>query len=71
MTLKNCSCGDTPVSEHNQTVDDPLLSGWNIHCLGCGIFIYAPTEEECGQFWNDAMEAAERRVNHERPAARP
>ena len=61
MTLKNCKCGDAPVSERNQTIEE-LVSGWYLHCLGCGIFIYAPTQEKAEQLWNDAMEAAERRM---------
>ena len=60
MTLKNCSCGDVPSS--GKVVYDGCPYDWKIMCIGCGIQIYAPTQEKAEQLWNDAMEAAERRM---------
>jgi len=59
MTLKNCKCGDASSSE--KVVYEGCAYDWKIMCIGCGIQIYAPTEEKCAQLWNDAQEAPELR----------
>lgn len=55
--MPNCKCGDAPVSQENKYRE------WEVHCLGCGIFIYAPTQEQAETIWRDAVEAAELREN--------
>jgi hypothetical protein len=59
MELKNCKCGGVPISK----VDDSVagIRVWVCFCHKCGIFIYAPTQEQAETIWNDAMEAAELR----------
>ena len=53
--LKNCGCGDQPTS--TRSIVDGCENDWQVICLGCGKYIYAPTQEQAETLWNDAMSA--------------
>jgi hypothetical protein len=64
--LKNCGCGDSPTSVPAFGATD---HDWDIHCLGCGIFIVSETKEKAEQLWNDMQSARE--LREARPTYNP
>ena len=60
--LKPCGCGDSPTAVIG--VDEVGTC-----CLGCGIFIYAETQEKADALWDDAMSARE--LREAKPKFRP